>query len=116
MTTGSLLNSPSATKQRDEPAAPIAEKSKKQLVGPAVGTGRRLVLIFVDIDVELFAITLIFPVGDFVADAEEVGVAAKIKIPDEHAAEVGDVAYGVIAKAEGAEKSDRGHSRSEERR
>jgi hypothetical protein len=67
--------------------------------------------VFVDVDVKFFAIPLIFPVGDFVAETEEVGIAAKVEIADEHAAEMTKVADLVITEAESAEKCQRGHNR-----
>ena len=46
------------------------------LVDPAVGARRGFAFVFVDVDVEFFAVPLVFPVGDFVAEAIEVGIAA----------------------------------------
>ena len=40
------------------------------LVDPAVGAGRWFVLMFVDVDVEFFAVALIFPVRNFIAEAK----------------------------------------------
>ena len=67
--------------------------------------------MFVDVDVKFFAIALVFPVGDFVAEAEEVGIAAKVEIADEHAAEMTKVTDFVVTEAESAEKGQRGHDR-----
>ncbi len=65
--------------------------------------------MFVDVDVKFFAIALVFPVGDFVAEAEEVGIAAEVEIADKHAAEMTEVADFVVTEAERAEKGQRGH-------
>src|SRR5262249_25038985 len=80
-----------------------------RLVHPAVGAGRRFVLVLVDVDLELFAVALVFPVGDFVAEAIEGGVAAEGKIANEQSAQVADVRNPVIAQATGSEEGDGGH-------
>ena len=66
--------------------------------------------MLVDVDVKFLAIALIFPVGNFVAQAEKVGIAAKVEITDQHAAEVADVADLVTTEAKSAEKCDDGHA------
>jgi len=81
-----------------------------KLVDPAVGAGRRVVFILVDVDVEFLAVALEFPVGDFVAEAIEIGIAAEIQIADEHTAKVADVADAALAKAESAEEGEGGHA------
>src|SRR5207253_9518003 len=63
--------------------------------------------VFVDVHVKFFAIALIFPVGDFIAETEEVGIAAKVEIADEHAAEMTKVADFVVTEAERDRKSTR---------
>ena len=67
--------------------------------------------MFVDVDFKFLAIALIFPVGDFIAETEEVGIAAKVEIADEHAPEMTKVADFVVTEAESAEKGQRGHDR-----
>jgi hypothetical protein len=82
----------------------------RQLIDPAVGAGRRFVFVFVDVDVEFFAIPLVFPIRHFVAQAEKIRVAAQIQIADEHAAQVADVTDFVVAQAKGAEEGDGRHA------
>src|SRR5258708_2649355 len=72
--------------------------------------GRRLFFLLVDVDVEFFAVALVFPVGDFVADTEKVRIATKIEIADEHPAEMTDVTDFIAAEAKRTQKSDGRHS------
>ena len=65
--------------------------------------------MLVDVDVEFLAIALVFPVGDFIADAEEIGIAAEIEIADEHAAKVTEMADAAFAKAQRSKKGEGGH-------
>ena len=48
--------------------------------------------MLIDVDVKFSAIALIFPVGDFVPEAEKIGIAPKIKITNEHATQMTEVA------------------------
>ena len=89
---------------------PAYEGGRYRSVDPAVGAGWGLVFVLVDVHVEFFAVALEFPVGDFVAEPEEVGIAAEVEVADEHASEVADMADFVVAEAKGTEKSDGDHS------
>jgi hypothetical protein len=80
------------------------------LVYPAVGAGRWFAFVFVDVHVEFFAIALVFPVGNLVAKAEEIRIAAEVEIADEHPAKMAEVADFVVAEAEGAEERQRRHN------
>ena len=61
-------------------------------VDPVIGARGRLVLVFLHVDFEAFAIALVAPVCHFVADAEEEGAATEVDPADEHATEVAKVA------------------------
>ncbi len=70
---------------------------------------RRFALIFLDVDLEAFAVALVFPVSNFVAHAVEEGTAPKIDPSDKHDAEVTKVADSVSAGINGAEEFDGAH-------
>lgn len=84
-----------------------------QLVYPVVGAGRRLVLGFLHIDLEAFAVPLILPVRHFVAHAIEERTAAEVEPTDQHATEMAEMADAVAGRAEGTEKFDGGHDGDE---
>jgi len=58
--------------------------------------------MLVDVDLEALAIAAVLPVSDGVADAIKERSSAEIEPADEHAAEVADVAYFVIAQSKGS--------------
>jgi len=65
--------------------------------------------VLVDVNLKAFAIALILPIRNFIAQPIEIGIAAEIKIADEHAAEMADVADFAVTEADGAEKSNSRH-------
>lgn len=67
--------------------------------------------MLVDVGLEPFAVALVLPVGDRVADAIEERTAAKIDPANEHAPKMTDVADVIAAGAERGEKLDRSHNR-----
>lgn len=83
------------------------------LVDPVVGPRGGLVLVFLHIHFEAFAIALIFPVGHFVADAKEEGTPAEVDPADEHPAEVAEVADAVPRSTKSSEEFDGRHDRNE---
>jgi len=65
--------------------------------------------VLVHVDIEFLAIALVFPVGDFIADAKEIGIAPEIEVADEHAAKVAEMAHAAFTEAQRSKKSEGGH-------
>src|SRR5258708_36112590 len=74
-----------------EPAAP--------LIDPIVWARGWFFLVFVDVDLEALAVTLVLPVSDGVTDVVEERTAAEVEIANKHAAEMADVTCVVSAGA-----------------
>ena len=70
----------------------------QRLIDPAIGARRRIFFVLVDVNIELFAIALVLPIGNFIAQTEEIRIPPKIEVADEHAAKMAEVADAALAK------------------
>jgi len=82
-------------------------------VDPVIGARGRLVLVFLHVDFEAFAIALVAPVCHFVADAEEEGAATEVDPADEHATEVAKVADIIAPRSKRPKEFDCAHDGNE---
>ena len=65
--------------------------------------------MLVDINLKTFAVALILPVRDFVAQTVKIGIAAEIEITDQHSPQMANVTHFAVADAERAKKRDDRH-------
>ena len=69
--------------------------------------------MLVDVNLKAFAIALVLPVGDRVADVVEKRTPPKIDPADEHAAKMADVADVTPTESKGSEKFEDDHHNHE---
>lgn len=67
--------------------------------------------MLIDVNLKALAVALVFPVGHFVADTVEIGIAAQVEIADDHATEMAEMADAAFTESQRAEKCDCGHER-----